>query len=284
MLMPNTVTLSNLSMKANILRRDIIEMLTEAKSGHPAGALGMADIFAALFFSVLKHNPKQPLWKDRDRLVLSNGHICPVLYAAMAESGYFPKSELKTLRILGSRLQGHPSRVHLPGVETSSGSLGQGLSLAIGMALSARMSEEMYRVYCVMGDGEQQEGQVWEAFMFAGANKLRNLTVIIDRNNIQTDGFTEDVMPVDPLKAKYESFGWYVIEIDGHNIEECIDACEKAKAIFEKPTVIIAHTIPGKGVDFMQWDPSWHAKAPNKEQAKKALKELRTLKGLLIEE
>lgn len=284
MLMPNTVTLSSLSMKANILRRDIIEMLTEAKSGHPAGALGMADIFAALFFSVLKHNPKQPLWKDRDRLVLSNGHICPVLYAAMAESGYFPKSELKTLRILGSRLQGHPSRVHLPGVETSSGSLGQGLSLAIGMALSARMSEEMYRVYCVMGDGEQQEGQVWEAFMFAGANKLRNLTVIIDRNNIQTDGFTEDVMPVDPLKAKYESFGWYVIEIDGHNIEECIDACEKAKAIFEKPTVIIAHTIPGKGVDFMQWDPSWHAKAPNKEQAKKALKELRTLKGLLIEE
>ncbi len=282
--MPNTVTLSSLSMKANILRRDIVEMLTEAKSGHPAGALGMADVFSALFFSILKHNPKQPLWKDRDRLVLSNGHICPVLYAAMAESGYFPKSELKTLRVFGSRLQGHPSRVHLPGVETSSGSLGQGLSLAIGMALSARMNEETYRVYCVMGDGEQQEGQVWEALMFAGANKLRNLTVIIDRNNIQTDGFTEDVMPVDPLKAKYESFGWYVIEIDGHNIEECIDACEKAKAIFEKPTVIIAHTIPGKGVDFMQWDPAWHAKAPNKEQAKKALKELRTLKGSLIEE
>lgn len=282
--MPNVYSLHEIQEKANTIRKDIVEMLTHAGSGHPAGALGMADIFAALFFRVLVHKPSHPEWAERDRLVLSNGHICPVLYAAMAESGYFPKSELKTLRMIDSRLQGHPSRVHLSGIETSSGSLGQGLSQAIGMALAARMDDKDTHMYCIMGDGEQQEGQVWEAAMFAGANRLRNLTVIIDRNNIQTDGFTEDVMPIDPLKEKYASFGWFVIEIDGHNIEEFIDACEKAKSVFEKPTVIIAHTIPGKGVDFMQWDPQWHAQAPNKEQSKQALKQLQTLRGVLHED
>lgn len=282
--MDHTYTLAQLQDKANVLRKDVIEMLTNAGSGHPAGALGMADIFAALYFVVLHHDPKKPLWEERDRLVVSNGHICPVQYAAMAESGYFPKSELKTLRDIGSRLQGHPSRTHLAGIEVSTGSLGQGISQAVGMALAAKMDGKMHRVYCVTGDGEHQEGQVWEAAMFAGANRLRNLTVIIDRNNIQTDGFTEDVMPIDPLKEKYEAFGWYVIEIDGHNIEEFVDACEKAKAIFENPTVIIAHTIPGKGVDFMQWSPQWHAKTPDKRQAKIALKELRTLKGSLLED
>lgn len=202
----------------------------------------------------------------------------------MADVRYFPKKELETLRKLGSRLQGHPSRLHLSGIETSSGSLGQGLSLAIGMALAGRMDRKTYRVYCITGDGEHQEGQIWEALMFAGAERLNTLTVIIDRNSIQTDGFTEDVMPLDPLHEKYEAFGWYVLDIDGHNIEEFVDACQKAEAIHDKPTVIIAHTIPGKGVDFMEWNAAWHGKAPSKLEAQKALKELRTLGGNIPEE
>ena len=269
---------------ANTLREDVIEMLLEAGSGHSAGSLGMADIFSALYFHVLNHDPKKPDWADRDRLILSNGHICPIRYAAMARAGYFPIEELLTLRKMNSRLQGHPHRKSLPGVETTSGPLGSGLSQAIGLVLAAKLDEKKYRVFCAMSDGELEEGNAWEAFMFAGKNKLSNLTAIIDRNNIQIDGSTEDVMSLEPLKEKFESFKWHVIEIDGHNIEQFIDATNEAKAIHEKPTVIIAHTIPGKGVSFMENDHTWHGKPPTKEEAAKALNELRTLGGKIKSE
>ncbi len=272
-------SIPKLEQKAATIREDIIRMLLEAGSGHAAGPLGMADVFTALYFSVLRHDPENPLWEERDRFVLSNGHICPVLYATLAESGYFPKEELLTLRKMGSRLQGHPSRVDLPGVEVSAGPLGQGISQAIGMALAGQMDRRNYQVYCAMSDGEHDEGQTWEAILFAGKLKLANLTTIIDRNNIQIDGFTEDVMPLESLRAKYEAFNWHVLEVDGHNIQSVINACNEATAIYEKPVCIIAHTIPGKGVDFMQWKPEWHGKAPNDEQAYKAMLELRTLQG-----
>ncbi|MCL4392477.1 transketolase [Patescibacteria group bacterium] len=262
---------------ANRIREKIIEMLLEAGSGHSAGPLGMADVFTAFYFHILRHDPKNPLWPDRDRLVLSNGHICPVLYASLAYAGYFPLEELMTLRKINSRLQGHPHRGVLPGIETTSGPLGSGLSQAIGMALTARLDKKKYRIYCLMSDGEHDEGNVWEAVLFAGKNKLSNLTVVMDRNNIQIDGFTENVMPLEPLREKYESFNWHVLEIDGHNMEQLVDAVSEAEAIYEKPTLIIAHTIPGKGVSFMENDFNWHGKPPNKEEAKKALHELRTL-------
>lgn len=262
---------------ANRIREKVIEMLLEAGSGHSAGPLGMADVFTAFYFHILRHDPKNPLWPDRDRLVLSNGHICPVLYAALAEAGYFPIEELMTLRKLGTRLQGHPHRGTLPGLETTSGPLGSGLSQAIGIALAAKMDKKKFRTYCLMSDGEHEEGNVWEAVMFAGKNKLSNLTVVMDRNNIQIDGFTENVMPLEPLREKYESFNWHVLEVDGHNMEELVDAVSEAEAIYEKPTLVIAHTIPGKGVSFMESDFTWHGKPPNKEEAKKALAELRTL-------
>ena len=262
---------------ANQLRQDVIEMLFEAGSGHPAGALGMADIFSALYFYLLNHNPKNPNWTERDRLVLSNGHICPVRYAAMARAGYFPIEELKTLRKLNSRLQGHPHRESLPGLETTSGPLGSGLSQAIGMALAAKLDKKRYRIYCLTSDGEHDCGNHWEAVMFAAKYKLSNLTVIVDRNNIQIDGFTEEVMPLEPLRQKYESFNWHVLEIDGHNIEEFVDAVNEAKAIYEKPTVIIAHTVPGKGVSFMEGDYLWHGRPLTKEEAEKALGELSVL-------
>lgn len=271
--------LKYLEILANQIREDIIKMLLEAGSGHSAGSLGMADIFTAMYFHILNHDPKNPHWADRDRLVLSNGHICPVLYATMARAGYFPLEELKTLRKLGTRLQGHPHRETLPGIETTSGPLGSGLSQAIGIALAARLDKKKYRVYCLMSDGEHDEGNVWEAVMFAGKNRLNNITAIMDRNNIQIDGFTEDVMPLDSLKEKYESFNWHVIEIDGHNITQIVDAVLEAQAIFEKPTMIIAHTIPGKGVSFMEHDFAWHGIPPDKEQARVALRELRTLGG-----
>jgi len=269
---------------ANTLREDVVEMLLEAGSGHSAGPLGMADIFSALYFHVLNHDPKKPDWADRDRLILSNGHICPIRYAAMARAGYFPIEELLTLRKINSRLQGHPHRKSLPGVETTSGPLGSGLSQAIGLALAAKLDEKKYRIFCAMSDGELEEGNVWEAFMFAGKNRLSNLTAIIDRNNIQIDGSTEDVMSLEPLKEKFESFKWHVIEIDGHNIEQFIDATNEAKAIYEKPTVIIAHTIPGKGVSFMENDYTWHGKPPTTDEAVKALNELRTLGGKIKSE
>ena len=269
---------------ANRIRETIIETLVEAGSGHSAGSLGMADIFTAFYFHILKHDPKNPNWENRDRLILSNGHICPVRYVAMAYAGYFSLEELKTLRKLNSRLQGHPHRAALPGVETTSGPLGSGLGQAVGMALAAQLDKKNYRIYCLMSDGEQDEGNIWESVMFAGKNKLNNLTAFIDRNNIQIDGFTEDVMPLEPLKDKYESFGWHVLEIDGHNFEQIVDAVNVAKTIYEKPTVIIAHTIPGKGVSFMEKDYLWHGKPPTKEEAEIALKELRTLGGKIQSE
>jgi len=273
------VKIDELPALANTIRRDIIEMLFAAKSGHAAGPLGMADIFATLYFNVLRHNPEKPHWIDRDRLVVSNGHICPVLYASLARAGYFPISELKTYRQFGSRLQGHPNHLELPGVENSSGPLGQGCSEAVGMALSLKLQGSSSEVYCIASDGEHNEGQVWEAVMSAAKYKLHNLAVIIDRNNIQIDGYTEDIMPLNSLKAKYEAFNWHVIEIDGHNFREIIEACEMAKAIYEKPVAIIAHTIPGKGVDFMQWKPEWHGKAPTAAEARLAIRELRSLGG-----
>ncbi len=273
-----------LASRANDIRETIIEMLVEAGSGHTAGPLGMADIFAALYFRVLQHRPSEPEWEGRDRLVLSNGHIVPVRYAAMAHAGYFPLEECKTLRKFGSRLQGHPERTKLPGLETTSGPLGSGLSQAAGMAYAARMDGAHVRIYCAMSDGEHDAGNTWEAAMFAGAKRLSNLTGIIDRNNIQIDGMTEQVMPLEPLREKYEAFGWHVLEIDGHNIPQFVAACEEAKAIYEKPTLILAHTIPGKGVREIEFDYRWHGKPPTPDDAKRFLAELRTLGGRITSE
>ena len=276
--------LKDLELKANQARQLVIEMLLEAGSGHTAGSLGMADIFTAFYFHILKHDPKNPAWLDRDRLILSNGHICPIRYATMAMSGYFPVEELKTLRKLGSRLQGHPHRTSLPGLETTSGPLGEGISQGIGIALAAKLDKKDYQVYVLTSDGEHEEGNIWEAAMFAGKNKLSNLTQVIDRNFIQIDGDTENVMPLEPFKAKYEAFNWHVLEIDGHNIREFIDAIGQAHGIADKPTVIIANTIPGKGVSFMEKDCLWHGKAPNAEEAKKAMEELKAQQAEIEQE
>ncbi len=287
-------TVKELELKANSIRQDIIAMLVAAGSGHSAGPLGMTDVFTALFFEVMQIDPKQPDWPERDRIVLSNGHIVPVQYATMAEAGFFPKSELKTLRHFGSRLQGHPERVRLPGIETTSGPLGSGLSQGAGIALGLKLDGKKNRVFVLTGDGELDEGNIWEAAMFIGARKLSNITAIIDRNNIQIDGFTEQVMPLEPLAMKWQAFGWHVIEVDGHNIEQIVAACDQAAAIFEQPVVIIAHTIPGKGVDFMEREPVWHGMPPGlkdvagdppkDQQAKVALAELRTLRGRIRSE
>src|SRR3990167_5764572 len=250
--------------KALAIRETIIEMLAVAGSGHTAGPLDMSDIFAALYFHVLKHDPKNPDWAERDRLFLSNGHICPVRYSAMAHAGYFPVEECMTLRKFGSRLQGHPERDMLPGVETTSGPLGSGISQAAGYAYAARMDNKKFRVFCAMSDGEQEEGNTWEAAMFAGKYRLSNLTAIMDRNNIQIDCNTEDVMPLEPLADKYRAFNWHVIEVDGHNIREFVDACEESKSIKEKPTLILAHTTPGKGVPSIENDYRWHGAPPAK--------------------
>ena len=269
--------IEELEKRANDIRESIIEMLAEAGSGHTAGPLGMADIFTLFYFHILKHDPKNPSWEERDRLVLSNGHICPVLYAAMARAGYFPLEELKTLRQFGARLQGHPHREYLPYLETSSGPLGLGLSQAIGMALADRMDKKNKDrfIYCFMSDGEHDEGNTWEAIMLAGKNKLENLIAVIDRNNIQIDGFTEEVMPLEPLADKYKAFNWHVIEVSGHDFGAFNEAVEEAQATDEKPTVIISHNIPGKGVKEFERDYKWHGRAPNKEEAKMALAELR---------
>lgn len=266
------------------IRLKIIEMLLEAGSGHSAGPLGMADIFTAMYFHILNHDSKKPDWPDRDRLILSNGHICPVQYAALAYAGYFPLEELKTLRKIDSRLQGHPHRGALPGLETTSGPLGSGLSQSAGMALAAKLDNKKHRIYCLTSDGEHDAGNTWEAAMFIAKNKLNNITQIMDRNNIQIDGFTENVMPLEPLREKYLAFNWHVLEIDGHNFRQIIDAVNEAKAVYEKPTVIIAHTIPGRGVSFMERDYKWHGIPPDKEQAEAAIKELRTLQGYIESE
>ena len=265
-----------LEKKANDIRKSIIEMLVEAGSGHTAGPLGMADVFTLFYFHILKHDAKNPSWEDRDRFVLSNGHICPVLYATMAHAGYFPVEELKTLRKFGTRLQGHPHREYLPYVETSSGPLGLGLSQAVGMALADRMDKKDGErfIYCFTSDGEHDEGNTWEAIMLAGKNKLRNLIAVVDRNNIQIDGFTENIMPLEPLPEKYRAFNWHVIEVSGHDFRALDEAFVEAQSIYEKPTIIISHNIPGKGVKEFERDYKWHGKVPNKEEGKMALAEL----------
>ena len=283
----------SLEQKANTIRQSIIEMLVAAGSGHTAGPLDMADIFTLLYFEVLNHRPTEPFWEDRDRLVLSNGHICPVLYATMAHAGYFPVEELLTLRKFGSRLQGHPHRESLPGVETSSGPLGSGVSQAVGMALAERIDNPYSSkyFYCLTGDGELDCGQIWEALMLAGKEELHNLILIVDRNGIQIDGFTKDVMPLEPLREKLEAFNWDVQEVDGHNIRAVNDAVGKAQAVYSQPSIIIAHTIAAKGVDVFERDFRWHGNPPGKgpedqvprsEQAKVALEKLRTLGGTIV--
>lgn len=281
---------------ATLLRKQVILMLFEAGSGHSAGPLGMADVFAALYFSVLKHNPLKPNWEERDRVILSNGHICPILYATLAECGYFSKTELRTLRKLGSRLQGHPHFLansnyksqkkhgikdpsNLPGVENTSGPLGQGLSQAIGIATALKMNQKTNSVYCFMSDGELQEGQSWEAFLYAANKKLNNLTVLIDRNGIQIDGYTEQILPLDSIVEKFKSFNWNVYSINGHNIETIISTLNQAKQYRLGPSVIVCNTTPGKDVEFMENLPEWHGKPPNKKETKDALEDLRSLKG-----
>lgn len=279
--------IKELELKANEIRTSIIESLVEAGSGHTAGPLDMADIFTVLFFHTANLDPKKPDWPKRDKIVLSNGHICPLLYATMAHRGYFPVEELRTLRKFGSRLQGHPHRDFLSSLETSSGPLASGLSQAVGMALSDKIDHGLTgarRIFALLSDGELESGQIWEAAMLAGKEKLHNLTAVVDRNNIQIDGYTENVMPLEPLSDKWRAWNWHVIEIDGHNIEEIADAFEAAKSVFGKPTVIIAHTIAGKGVKEFERDYRWHGKPPSKEEGDMAIKELRTLGGKIISE
>ena len=278
------MTTEELQKKAKEIRIDIIKMLQKSGSGHSGGSLGAVDILVALYFGIMQHDPKNPSWEERDRLIVSNGHICPALYATLAHAGYFPLNELKTLRKLGSKLQGHPVRGTLPGIETSSGPLGCGLAQAAGIAYAARMDGCRFRVYCITSDGEHDSGNHWEAVMFAGKYKLSNLTMFVDRNNIQIDGFTEDVMPLEPLKAKYEAGNWHTLDINGHNFEEITNAVNNARTVYETPTVVICHTIPGKGVSFMEGKFEWHGKAPDAKQAKEALHQLRTLGGKITSE
>ncbi len=274
------IEIHKLEARAKEIRLSIIQMLQIAGSGHTAGPLGMADVFTALYFKVLKHDPRSPSWAHRDRLILSNGHICPVMYATMAHAGYFDVSELKTLRKFGSTLQGHPHREFLPSVETSSGPLGSGLSQAIGMALADKMMAGTPKnFYCLMGDGEMNEGNVWEALLNLSKYNLTNIITIIDRNGIQIDGRTEDVLPLESLVEKLKSFNFNVLEIDGHNMLEIVNAINIAKSNSIQPSVIIAHTIPGKGWSDIEGDYHWHGKAPNKEEAAKALKQIRTMGG-----
>lgn len=259
---------------AQILRRDIIQMLNKSKSGHPGGSLSACEILSALYFKEMKIDPQNPKWEDRDRFILSKGHGAPVLYAALAQRGYFPKEELMKLRQVDSMLQGHPDMKGTPGVDMSTGSLGQGLSAANGMALSAKLDGKNYRVYALLGDGELQEGMVWEAAMFSAHHKLDNVTIFIDHNGLQIDGHNDEIMNVSPIDKKFEAFGWHVIVIDGHNLEEIFKAIDESKNTKNKPTVIIANTVKGKGVSFMENQVGWHGNAPNDEQTEKALGEL----------
>jgi transketolase len=264
----------SLRQHATTIRKHIITMLAAAGSGHAAGPLGMADIYASLYFGILNHRPEEPLWSERDRLILSCGHTCPVRYAAMAEAGYFHPEDLKSLRKFGSKLQGHPSREDMPSLETSSGPLGQGLSQAIGMAMYAKQTNQNWRTYCILSDGEHQEGQTWEAVMLAGHLGLSNLCAVVDRNHIQIEGITETVLNIEPFGYKYLAHGWNVIHIDGNNFEAIMSAFSEAKECASKPTVIIAETVPGKGVSFIEDDYKWHGKVPSQAEAAEALAEL----------
>ncbi|MDD5022964.1 MAG: transketolase [Candidatus ainarchaeum sp.] len=273
--------IKTLKLIANKIRQYVIKMLYEAKSGHSAGSLGLADIYTVLYFSAMTHDPKNPNWEKRDRLVLSNGHVCPVMYATLAESGYFPIEELWTLRKLESKLQGHPHKGSLPGIENSSGPLGQGLSQAVGMAIVGKTEHREWRVYCIVSDGEQNEGQIWEAALLASKYKLGNLTVIMDKNDIQIDGTTQEVLPLEPLSDKYKAFGWNVIEVNGHYVKGLMRAIEEAKKVPHKPTIILAKTVPGKGIPFMEYMVEWHGKPPGKEQMEEALRVLEHKKTLI---
>lgn len=281
--------LKELKLKANEARQLLIGALDAARenagAGHTGGPLGMTDIFTALYFYILNHKPENPDWEDRDRLILSNGHICPIRYVSMAQSGYFPVEELKTLRKFGTRLQGHPHRTVLPGVENTSGPLGEGISQAAGIALAGRLDKKDFKVYCLTSDGEHQEGNIWEAVMFAAKLKLNNLIQIIDFNNIQIDGNVEDIMPLEPFRAKYEAFNWHVIDVDGNDIKAFVNAVIEAQTVKDKPVIIIAHTIPGKGVSYMEGNYKWHGMPPGlkdvdgappkDEQVKVAIEELK---------
>ncbi len=266
--------IKELELTANILRRHVIEMVAHAGSGHQGGPLGMADVFAVLYFQAMNHDPKNPDWEDRDRLILSNGHTCPIRYAAMAEAGYFPVEELKTLRRLGTRLQGHPERTKLPGSETTSGPLGAGLAQAAGLAYAGKMDKKKWRVFCQTSDGEHEAGLHWEAMLFAGKNRLDNLVCIVDRNNIQIDGRTEDIMPLEPLRDKYEAFNWHVLECNGNDVEAVVAAFEASKSLFDKPICILTHNIPGKGVSYMENNFLWHSQPFKAGEAEAALSEL----------
>lgn len=257
------------------IRRDLLTMTTKAGSGHPGGSMSSADIIAALYFHHMRYDPKNPDWEDRDRFVLSKGHCCPALYAALAKAGYFPSKTLWTLRQLGSILQGHPDMVRTPGVDASTGNLGLGLSVGIGMALSGRLDRKDYRVYVLLGDGECDEGQVWEAAMSAAHYKIDSLLAILDLNRMQLDGFTKDIMDLEPIAEKWKAFGWHVMEINGNDMREILDALDKAERVKQKPTVIIAHTTKGKGVSFMENKVKYHGRALTEEELKKALEELR---------
>ncbi|MCH7818669.1 MAG: transketolase [Candidatus Marinimicrobia bacterium] len=271
---PHQFDIDTLTHTAKEIRGDILRMLEKAGSGHTAGPLGMADIFTALYFNILNHSPEDPLWEERDRVVLSNGHICPVLYSTLARAGYFDLEELKTLRAFGSRLQGHPNRLDLPGIETSAASLGQGLSISVGMALAARLDDEDYKIYALMSDGELQEGSSWEAANAASKWQLDNLIAIVDRNNIQIDGQTEDIFPIEPVRDKFEAFNWTVLEINGNDMAHILQVIESALEMKGQPVCIIAHTTPGKGVSFMEDKHEWHGIAPNRMELMEGLAEL----------
>ncbi|MBI4139267.1 transketolase [Candidatus Uhrbacteria bacterium] len=276
--------IKQLELIANKLRQHVITSVAAAKSGHQGGSLGMADVFTVLYFHELRHRPKDPEWPDRDRLILSNGHICPIRYAAMAEAGYFPVKELLTLRKLGSRLQGHPERLRLPGSETTSGPLGSGLAQAAGLAYVAKMDKKNWRTFCLTSDGEHEAGVHWEAVLFAGKNRLDNLIAVVDRNNIQIDGNTEDIMPLEPLRAKYEAFNWHVIECNGNDILDVARALEEAKKIHQRPICIIAHTVPGRGVSYMENNYLWHSQPFKSGEAEQALAELKGIEKRLTKE
>ena len=268
------LSVHGLKVQASEIRRDVIHMISSAGSGHPGGSLGVCDILTALYFRIMTHEPKKPGWKERDRLILSNGHVCPAQYSALAHAGYFSTSKLTKLRCLGSPLQGHPERGRLSGIETTSGPLGSGLAQAVGIALGARMDDARFRVYCITSDGEHDSGNHWEAVLVAAKYKLSNLTLFVDRNGIQIDGPTEEVLPLESLIEKYKAFGWNTLVINGHDFEEIINAVDTARAYYQGPTVIIAKTIPGKGISFMEGNFRWHGKAPNPDETKQALKEL----------